>query len=67
LSAVQRDDKALFEQNIKDSKPIGYIIAFSFGKGAKEEVARLSTEEGKVIKLVKVTEWGILKIVCLTP
>jgi hypothetical protein len=56
LSAVQRDDKVLFEQNIKNNKPIGYIIAFSFGKGAKEEVARLSTEEGKVIKLVKVDE-----------
>ncbi|MDR1838269.1 MAG: site-specific DNA-methyltransferase, partial [Treponema sp.] len=31
LSAVQRYDKNLFDKNIKDNKPVGYIIAFSFG------------------------------------
>jgi len=35
---------------------VDYIIAFSFGKGAIEEVARLKTEENIIIKLVKVDE-----------
>jgi hypothetical protein len=56
LSAVSRYDKNLFEKNIRDKKPIGYIIAFSFGKGAIEEAARLNTEESKIIKLVRVDE-----------
>jgi len=34
LSAVQRYDKALYEKNKAANKPIGFIIAFSFGKGA---------------------------------
>jgi site-specific DNA-methyltransferase (adenine-specific) len=34
----------------------GYVIAFSFGKGAIEEVARLKNAEGITIKLVKVEE-----------
>ena len=41
LSAVKRADKKLYDKNIEDKKPIGYIIAFSFGRGAIEEVARL--------------------------
>jgi DNA modification methylase len=56
LSAVQRYDKSLYEKNIKDKKPVGYIIAFSFGRGAVEEVSRLNTEENKIIKLVRVEE-----------
>jgi DNA modification methylase len=56
LSAVQRYDKNLFEKNVNEKKPIGYIIAFSFGKGAIEEVSRLNTEENKIIKLVRVDE-----------
>jgi hypothetical protein len=56
LSAVQRYDKSLFEKNVRDKKPVGYIIAFSFGKGAIEEVSRLNTEENKIIKLVCVED-----------
>jgi site-specific DNA-methyltransferase (adenine-specific) len=53
-SAVERFDKNLFEKNIAAKKPIGYIIAFSFGKGAIQEVARLSNHENIVIELVTV-------------
>jgi site-specific DNA-methyltransferase (adenine-specific) len=55
-SAVERFDKNLFEKNITAKKPIGYIIAFSFGKGAIEEVARLKNREDRIIKLVTVEE-----------
>jgi DNA modification methylase len=55
-SAVERFDKNLFEKNIAAKKPIGYIIAFSFGKGAIEEVARLKNREDRIIKLVTVEE-----------
>ncbi|MDR2409186.1 MAG: site-specific DNA-methyltransferase [Bacteroidales bacterium] len=55
-SAVERFDKNLFEKNIAAKKPIGYIIAFSFGKGAIEEVARLKNKEDRIIKLVTVEE-----------
>ena len=56
LSAVQRYDKNLFTKNIQAKKPAGYIIAFSFGKGAVEEVSRLNTEDNVSIKLVKVED-----------
>jgi DNA modification methylase len=56
LSAVQRYDKSLFTKNQKAKNPIGYIIAFSFGKGAIEEVARLKNEDNIIVKLVKVEE-----------
>ncbi|MDR1672593.1 MAG: hypothetical protein LBS09_03905, partial [Bacteroidales bacterium] len=56
LSAVKRADKKLYDKNIEDQKPIGYIIAFSFGKGAVEEVARLKLKENITIKLVTVEE-----------
>jgi len=56
LSAVQRYDKSLFTKNQKAKNPIGYIIAFSFGKGAIEEVARLKNEDNIIVKLVKVDE-----------
>jgi DNA modification methylase len=55
-SAVERFDKNLFEKNVAAKKPIGYIIAFSFGKGAVEEVARLKNREDRIIKLVTVEE-----------
>ncbi|GHT83493.1 hypothetical protein FACS1894137_04720 [Spirochaetia bacterium] len=55
-SAVERFDKSLFEKNIAEKKPIGYIIAFSFGKGAIEEVARLKNKEDRIIRLVTVEE-----------
>ncbi|MHB9291311.1 hypothetical protein Holit_00385 [Hollandina sp. SP2] len=56
VAAVQRFDKVLLEKNIAAKKPIGYIIAFSFGKGAVEEVARLKNKEDRIIKLVTVEE-----------
>lgn len=56
FSALQRYDKTLFERNKKEGKPVGHIIAFSFGKGAIQEVARLKNEEGALIQLVTVEE-----------
>ena len=56
LSAVKRADKNLHDKNIENKKPIGYIIAFSFGKGAIQEVARLKNQENIIIKLVAVEE-----------
>jgi site-specific DNA-methyltransferase (adenine-specific) len=53
-SAAERFDKNLFEKNIAANKPIGYIIAFSFGRGAIEEVARLKNKKDRIIKLVTV-------------
>jgi DNA modification methylase len=55
-SAVMRYDKALYEKNKTEQKPVGFIIAFSFGKGAIQEVARLKVEENVLIKLVTVEE-----------
>ncbi|TAE04562.1 MAG: site-specific DNA-methyltransferase, partial [Bacteroidetes bacterium] len=54
FSAVQRFDKTSFEKNKSENKPIGFIIAFSFGKGAVQEVARLKVEEQIIIELVTV-------------
>jgi len=56
LSAVQRYDKNLFTKNVKAKNPVGYIIAFSFGKGAIEEAARLKNEDNTIVKLVKVED-----------
>lgn len=56
LSAVQRFDKKIFDKNIAEQKPVGYIIAFSFGRGAIEEVARLKNKENAIIKLVTVED-----------
>jgi DNA modification methylase len=55
-SAVERFDKNLFEKNVAAKKPVGYIIAFSFGKGAIEEAARLKIDENIIIKLLRVDE-----------
>ncbi len=55
-SAIKRSDKALYEKNIQENKIAGYIIAFSFGKGAIQEVARLKNDENVLIKLVRVDE-----------
>ena len=54
LSAVQRSDERLFEKNRAAGKTVGYIIAFSFGKGAVEEAARLKNKKQVIIELVKV-------------
>jgi DNA modification methylase len=55
-TASQRYDKNIFQRNQKAKNPIGYVIAFSFNKGAVEEVARLKTEDNTIIKLIKVDE-----------
>ena len=56
VSSAKRADKKLYEKNVKDKKPVGYIIAFSFGKGAIAEVARLKLEDRVIIQLVTVEE-----------
>jgi hypothetical protein len=56
IAAAQRFDKKLLDRNILELKPIGYIIAFSFGRGAIEEVARLKNKDNTIIKLVTVEE-----------
>ena len=56
LSALQRSDKLLFEKNRAEGNIVGYIIAFSFGKGAIEEVARLKNKEHINIELKKVND-----------
>jgi len=55
-SAAERADKKLYDKNIKEKKPVGYIIAFSFGKGLIEEIARLKVKENVIIELVTVDE-----------
>jgi len=50
-SACQRFDSTLFDRNKSENKPVGIIIAFSFGKGAVQEVARLKNEEGLMMQL----------------
>jgi DNA modification methylase len=55
-SAIQRHDKRLYEKCKAEGKPAGHIIAFSFGKGAVEEVARLKNSDGIIIKLVEVED-----------
>lgn len=56
LAALQRHDKKLYEAKSAKGEPVGYILAFSFGKGAVEEVARLKNKENAWIKLVTVEE-----------
>jgi len=56
FSAIQRFDKALFDKHKLENKPVGFIIAFSFGKGAIQEVARLKTHEAVIIELKKVED-----------
>jgi len=55
-SACKRYDNNLFEKNKAAAEPVGFIIAFSFGKGAIQEVARLKNEENIIIRLVTVEE-----------
>jgi DNA modification methylase len=55
-SALERYDKKLFEKNVAARKPVGCIIAFSFGKGAIEEAARLKNRENMIVELKRVDE-----------
>ncbi|MDR0559166.1 MAG: hypothetical protein LBG92_03290 [Prevotellaceae bacterium] len=54
--SAEQHDSILFEKNLKAGKPVGYIIAFSFNKGAVQETARLKNEKNIVIRLVNVSE-----------
>jgi len=56
VSAAKRYDKNLFEKAIESGEIIGTIIAFSFGKGAIQEAARLKNEDKILIDLIKVDE-----------
>jgi DNA modification methylase len=62
IAAVQRFDKNLLgkkgknEKNSAEKKPLGYIIAFSFNRGAIEEVVRLKNENDHSIQLVRVED-----------
>jgi len=53
-TAAKRYDQSLFQSHVKNKKPVGYVIAFSFGKGAIEEVARLKVKENIIIELITV-------------
>jgi len=55
-SSVIRADRRLFDKNIAEHKPVGYFIAFSYGRGTIEEVARLRNQENTIIELVKVED-----------
>jgi DNA modification methylase len=55
-SAIERADKRLFEKNVAEGTPAGYIIAFSFNRGAIEEVARLKNKDNVIIRLVTVED-----------
>ncbi len=50
------NEKQITERQKAKEEPIGYIIAFSFGTGAVQEVAKLKNQENVIIKLVKVEE-----------
>jgi DNA modification methylase len=55
-SACERFDKNLFMKNQANATPVGILIAFSFGKGAIQEVARLKNHENLLIELVTVED-----------
>jgi hypothetical protein len=55
-SACKRFDSKLFDQQLQQHLPVGVVIAFSFGKGAIQEVARLKNEENIIIQLLRVDE-----------
>ena len=54
--SAKQFNKLLFEKNASEKRPVGYILAFSFGKGAIEEAARLRNTENIIIKLVFVND-----------
>jgi len=56
VSACKRYNKTMFQQSQNTGESVGVIIAFSFGKGAFQEAARLKNEENIIIQLVTVNE-----------
>ncbi|MDR2361640.1 MAG: hypothetical protein LBD91_02815 [Prevotellaceae bacterium] len=55
-TAAKRHNSALFDKNVAAGKPVGYLITFSFSKGAVEEVARLRNKENIIVELKKVED-----------
>lgn len=55
-ASLQQYDQKLFDKKVANGEIAGYIIAFSFGKGAVEEIARLKNKNNTIIKLVKVSD-----------
>jgi hypothetical protein len=51
LTAIERDDKHLFEKNKKEGQVCGFIIGFEFSKDIINEVARLKNKENTLIEL----------------
>ena len=51
VTAIQRDDKTLFERNKKEGQICGFIIGFDFSKDLINEVAALENRENIIIKL----------------
>ena len=51
LTAIQRDDKYLFERNKKEGQVCGFIIGFEFSKDIINEVAKLKNTENTIIEL----------------
>ncbi|OUD12169.1 DNA-methyltransferase [Thioflexithrix psekupsensis] len=55
-SACERFDSGKFNENKAAKNLIGIIIAFSFGKGAIQEVARLKNQDNLIIELITVEQ-----------
>ena len=53
-AAIARFDTKLFTKAKEQGNMVGYLIGFSFAKGAVQEVARLRNEERVYIELVEV-------------
>jgi DNA modification methylase len=51
LTAIERDDKALFARNKKEGQICGFIIGFDFSKDLINEVSRLANKDGIIISL----------------
>jgi DNA modification methylase len=51
LTAIQRDNKYLFEKNKKEGQVCGFIIGFDFSRDTVNEVAKLKNNEDVIIEL----------------
>jgi DNA modification methylase len=51
LTAIQRDNKYLFEKNKKEGQVCGFIIGFEFSRDTVNEVAKLKNNENIIIEL----------------
>ncbi len=55
-SACERFDSNKFNENKAAKNPVGILIAFSFGKGAIQEAARLKNQDNAMIELMTVEQ-----------